>query len=78
MFVCVCKVISVSSFREVVFFPLCVRLWLAGHGAEREEETCARTNDKVSGLSLLWEGGVSRCAPLHRRPHQTGRPPQSG
>lgn len=44
--VCACKVISVSSFREVVFFSLCVRLWLAGHGAEREEETCARTNDR--------------------------------
>ncbi|XP_029938574.1 uncharacterized protein LOC115381381 isoform X2 [Salarias fasciatus] len=37
---------------------------------EEEEETCARTNDRVSGLSLLGEGGVSRCASPHRRPHQ--------
>ncbi|KAG7230747.1 hypothetical protein INR49_019561 [Caranx melampygus] len=40
-----------------------------GPETEREEETCALTNDRMSGLSLLGEGGVSRwfkaCLPHH-------------
>lgn len=67
--VCACEVILVPSFSEVIFcaFVFC----LQGTEPEQEEETCALTNDRVSRLSLLGEGGVSRCASLHQRPHQT-------
>lgn len=61
---------SVASFSEDIF---CVRLSLACRARsqkQEEEETCARTNDRVSGLSLLGEGGVSMCASPHRRSHQ--------
>lgn len=69
VFVCVCEVIFVASFSEVIFcaFVFC----LQGTEPEQEEETRALTNDRVSGLPLLGEGGVSRCASLQRRPHQT-------
>lgn len=69
VYVCAREVIFVPSFSDVIFcaFVFC----LQGMEPEQEEETCALTNDRVSGLSLLGEGGVSRCASLHRRPHQT-------
>lgn len=67
--VCVREVIFVPSFSGVISCAFV--FYLQGTEPEQEEETCALTNDRVSGLSLVGEGGVSRCAPLHRRPHQT-------
>lgn len=69
--VCVSEVISVPSFSWVIFctFVFC----LQGTEPQREEETCALANDRISGLPLLGEGGVSMCASLQRRPHQTRR-----
>lgn len=60
------------SHHLVELFSLCLSSTCRTRSQSRRRKR-ALTNDRVSGLSLLGERSVSRCASLHWWPHQTGQ-----